>query len=191
MDDSPALPRLQRSLRRLQWLVAGLALLVATLAATTLWLLLQRQAPLHIDELTTRRLQVLDDRGIVRVEISQAAMNDGRRSRSAGLLIFDHTGAERGGFTTYDDGGVGIALDAPVGRGEAPLRDRIGLTVDADGSSQVLLTDNQTRGVTRLRANGEGGGGVDLFQWDMDEGILHTRTLTHDGEESSQAPFGQ
>lgn len=189
MDDTPTLPHLQRSLQRLQRVVAGLAVLVATLAATTLWLLLQRQSPLHIDELTTRRLQVLDDRGIVRVEISQSAMNDGRRSRPAGLLIFDRTGAERGGFTTYDDGGVGIALDAPVGRGEAPLRDRIGLTVDADGSSQVLLTDNQTRGVVRLRANGEGGGGLDLFKWDMDKHILHTRTFAHDGEEHSQAPF--
>ncbi|AWH18191.1 hypothetical protein C1922_13225 [Stenotrophomonas sp. ZAC14D2_NAIMI4_7] len=191
MDDSPTLPQLHRALRRLHWLVASLALLLVPMAATIAWLVMQGHTPMHIDELTTRRLQVLDDRGTVRVEISQDDMDDGRRSRSAGLLIFDATGAERGGIATFDDGAASLALDAPIGRGEAPVRDRIGLMVDAEGASQILLTDNQTRGVVRLRANGEGGGGVDLFKWDMGKGMLHTRTLTHDGEESSHAPFGK
>ena len=190
MDDTPTLPQLQQSLRRLRGMVAGLAVLVAALAAATIWLALQRHAPLHVDALTTHRLQVLDDRGVVRVEITQDGPADGRRSRAAGLTVFDRTGAERGGFVTYDDGGVGIALDAPEGTGD-PMRDRVGMMVDADGSSAVLLRDNLTRGVVRLRAQADGGGGVDLFKWDMDRHILHTRTLGHDGEERSQAPFGQ
>ena len=191
MDDTPTLPQLQRSLRRMHWMIVGLFVLVAALAAATTWLALQRHAPLHVDALTTRRLQVLDDRGVVRVEITQDGSEDGRRSRAAGLLIFDRTGAERGGISTFDDGSASLALDAPVGRGEARVRDRAGLRVDADGSSQLLLTDNLTRGVVRLRAQGEGGGGVDLFKWDMERHILQTRTLSHDGEELSQAPFGQ
>lgn len=191
MDATPSLPQLQRSLDRLRWMVVGLAVLVAALAAATSWLALQRHAPMHVDALTTHRLQVLDDRGVVRVEITQDGAADGRRSRAAGLTVFDRTGAERGGFTTYDDGGVGIALDAPLGKGEDHLRDRLGLTVNAEGSSQLLLSDNLTRGVVRLRAEGDGGGGLDTFEWDMQGNVLQTRTITFDGDQRTRQPIGE
>ncbi|MFG6086337.1 hypothetical protein ACEU0C_003782 [Stenotrophomonas indicatrix] len=189
MDDTPTLPRLQQSLRRLQYLVAALATLLLVLAGMTGWLLLQRNAPLHADSISTQRLQVLDDRGVVRVQIGQDANDGDRRSRSAGLLIFDRSGVERGGLSTFEDGSTALALDAPLGMGDARWRDRAGLRVDADGSAQLLLTDNLTRGVVRLHSKGSGGGGMDTFRWDMSNGTLHTRTLTYDGDERSQRAF--
>lgn len=191
MDDTPSLPQLQQSLRRLHWLVAGLSVLLLGLAAVTAWLLSQRDAPLHVNRLSTRQLQVLDEHGVVRVEIGQDSAEDGRRSRAAGILIFDASGAERGGLSTFEDDSVALALDAPKGQGEDRWRDRAGLRVDADGSAQLLLTDNLTRGAVRLHSKGTGGGGLDTFKWDMSSGTLHTRTLTFDGDERSQRPFEQ
>ncbi len=83
MDEAPSLPQLQQSLRRLHWLVAGLSMLLLGLAAVTAWLLSQRDAPLHVDHLSTRQLQVLDEHGVVRVEIGQDSAEDGRRAPRA------------------------------------------------------------------------------------------------------------
>lgn len=191
MEDAFCPAPLRQSLRRLQWSVAVLAALVLLLAIATAWLAVHRPHPLDIDAISTRQLQVLDDKGIVRVQIGQDGTDTGRYSRSAGLLIFDATGAERGGIGTFDDGSAAIALDAPSGIGEEAFRDRAGMRVEPDGSSQILLTDNLTRGVVRLRAHGDGGGGLDTFKWDMQGKVMHTRSTTFDGDERTQQPIGE
>src|SRR5262245_24218552 len=112
-----------------------------------------RQAPQGTETRRARRLEIVDDRGVVRVAIGQDPKDTQRRSRACGLTVHDATGAERGGFSTMDDLSVVLGMDAPHGVG-APMRDRIGLQVDADSSASVGLIDNAqatlARAVLRL-----------------------------------------
>ena len=177
---------LERSVRRTRLAVVALAL---ALAAATGAQFLQRPAKIS-DEVRTRRLSVVDDAGRVRVEIAQDPVNTDRRSRSAGLRVFDKTGHERGGFSTFDDGSVVFAMDAPHGVGD-PMPDRIGLMVYPDGSTHLNMLDNWTRAVARLYTDADGGGGVQVLKWDMDAKQMHFRTLTYDGDVREAKPFGE
>lgn len=140
------------------------------------------------DEVRTRRLVIVDDRGQARIVLAQDPPTTQRMSRAAGLTLVDQEGNERGGFSTMEDGSVVLAMDAPVGVG-APMRDRIGLKVHPDGSAHVMLIDNQTRAVAKLESDGSGGG-VQVFKWDMDAQNIHIRTLTYDGDVRDTVPFG-
>ena len=115
---------LERSVRRTRIAVAALGLALATVLGAQVF----RRPPRISEEVLTRRFALIDDTGRVRVEIAQDPMNTDRRSRSAGLRVFDKTGHERGGFWTFDDGSVVFAMDAPHGVGD-PMPDRIGLMV--------------------------------------------------------------
>ncbi len=143
-----------------------------------------------LDEVRTRRLVVVDDEGRVRVQIAQDFQDTDRRARSAGLLIFDNTGYERGGFSTFDDGSVVLAMDAPRGVGD-PMPDRIGLRVYPDGGTHINLLDNETRAVARLYTEADGSGGVQVLKWDMSAKLIHSRTLTYDGDERETKPMGE
>src|SRR5262245_56800393 len=114
---------LQRRLRRTKGALAALAL--AGAAAITFGVAAPDKTP---DEIRTRRLVVVDDQGLPRVIIGQDPLDTQRRSRGAGITIFDKLGSERGGMVTMDDGSVVIALDAPRGVGAA-MPDRLGLVV--------------------------------------------------------------
>src|SRR2546422_22823 len=153
--------------------------LIATVLASVMSLVVltgfvYRQQPSI--ELRTKRLVVVDDSARVRVILGQDAANTQRRSRAAGLTIFDRTGAERGGLSTMDDGSVVFGMDAPEGVG-SPMRDRIGLLVGPDGASYVMLLDNSTRAVAKLQSDGQGGGGVQVFSWDMRRHLVRIRTV--------------
>ncbi len=175
-DASHPIASLQRSLRRTQFaLAATMLVLLASLA----WQVFRR--PVVFDEVRTHRLVMLDEHGVKRVEIGQDATS-WRRSRSAGVRIFDGTGQERGGMSTFDDGSVTMSLDAPHGVGEQPS-DRLGLRVEKDGSAALLLTGNDTGGVVRLVSDGNGGGGVQLIRGDTKSRQIHLRTLDFDGEQ--------
>ncbi|EIL96678.1 hypothetical protein RHOFW104T7_04925 [Rhodanobacter thiooxydans] len=178
--------QLGRSLRKLQIVTGALSVAVVMLAATAA---LQRYRSLDTNELRTHRIVVLDANGTKRIEIGQDAPNADRRARSAGIWMFDDTGHERGGMSTFADGSATMALDAPAGVGSQSVRDRLGLRVDADGSAQLLLTDNQTRGIVRLLSDGNGGGGVQTFKWDMAGKQIHVRTTTFDGDERTLIPI--
>jgi hypothetical protein len=177
--------RLERALRRTR-LAAGAA---GVGLAALMGIVIARQPAGIPDEVRTRRLVVVDDAGRPRVEISQDPKTTQRRSRSAGLRVLDSTGKERGGFGTFDDQSVVLAMDAPRGVGN-PMPDRIGLRVDADGSSHVMLLDNQTRAVAMLVSDGKGGGGVQVYKWDMDAKQIHIRTVTYDGDQRETTPMG-
>ena len=180
------LTSLERSLRRTRFAVAAFALaLVAVMVAQVF-----RRPPKISDEVLTRRLALIDDTGLVRVEIAQDPMNTDRRARSAGLRVFDKTGHERGGFATFDDGSVVFAMDAPHGVGD-PMPDRIGLRVYPDGSTHLNMLDNWTRAVARLYTEADGRGGIQVLKWDMDARQIHSRTLTYDGDVREAKPFGE
>jgi hypothetical protein len=180
------LARVEQSLARTRVAAASLGAALAFIVVTGFT---QLGTPIS-EEVRTRSLVVVDDKGVVRVKIGQDPINTQRRSRSAGITIHDSTGAERGGMSTFDDLSVVFAMDAPRGVGH-PMRDRLGLRVDPNGSAHVMLLDNQTRAVAKLHSDGNGGGGVQVFKWDMDAKQVHVKTFTYDGERRQVNPFGQ
>ena len=93
-------------------------------------------------------------------------------------------------MSTFDDLSVVMALDAPRGVGH-PMPDRLGLRVDPNGAAHVMLLDNQTRAVAKLQSDGNGGGGVQVFKWDMAARQVHVKTFTYDGERRHANPLGQ
>lgn len=182
LDATHPIASLQRSLRRTQLaLVATILALLASLA----WQAFRH--PAVFDEVRAHRLVMLDDHGVKRVEIGQDA-TPWRRSHSAGVRIFDGTGHERGGMSTFDDGSATMSLDAPYGVGEQPS-DRLGLRVEKDGEAALLLTGNDTGGVVRLLSDGNGGGGVQLIRGDTKSRQIHLRTLDFDGEQRETIPM--
>ena len=98
-----------------------------------------------------------------------------------GVRRIDELGNERGGFGTFDDLSVVLALDAPLGVGAA-MRDRIALVVTADGSATVRLNDNKTAVPVRLATDAEGGGGLEFIGYDLDARKATIRRLSFDGE---------
>ena len=174
---------LERSLRRTRTvaLLAPLAVLVVigSLAA----------APPGIqDQVRTRQLAVVDDAGRVRVLLAQDPRDTQRRSRGAGLTLFDSTGTERGGFTTLDDGTVLIGMDAPRGVG-SPMGDRLALAVGPDGAADVMLLDNETKAVAKLHSAGDGSGGVQVFRWDLKAKKVQVRTVVYGGDQLTTVPL--
>ena len=177
--------RLERSVRRARIVACGVGFALVTLAAARC----SNRAPAVLDIVQARKIVLVDDEGRPRVELAQDPKDTDRRARSAGLRVFDGTGHERGGFATFDDGSVVFAMDAPYGVGD-PMPDRIGLLVDSDGASHVMLLDNQTRAVAKLASDGQGGGGVQVFRWDMEAKQIQVRTVTYDGDQHETMPFG-
>lgn len=166
-DQSAAdrIARLERKLRRTQGAFAGC---VAVAAVAMLFGFDDAKSDvLDVGTLRAHCVEVVDDQDVVRISLGQDAEDTQRRSRAASVLLFDRHGDERGGFGTFDDDSVVFAMDAPRGVG-ASMRDRLGLSVNAKGGSQILLIDNRTRGVVGMYSDGEGGGGVHLMKWDMD-----------------------
>lgn len=180
------LAALERSVRRTRLVAGGLAFTLVVLAMVAF-----RQPGKVSAEVRTRRLVVIDDSGRARVIIGQDPITTQRQSRSVALLLFDRAGAERGGFGVTDEGAVGIGLDAPVGVGSSPTRDRVGLLVGPDGTAQLTIHDNNAHAVAGLQANSPSGSGVQVFKWDTSRKRLFTRTLTYDGDVRDSTPMSQ
>jgi hypothetical protein len=183
MEDRIA--RLERSLRGTRFAAGAVGLALFALAGVQC----ASGTPTVLDEVRARRIVLVDDEGRMRVEIAQDPADTQRRARSAGLRVFDNTGHERGGFATFDDGSVVFAMDAPHGVGD-PMPDRLGLMVSPDGSAGLMLLDNQTRAVAKIVSDGSGGGGVQVFKWDMEAKQIHIRTVTYDGDQRETKPMG-
>lgn len=169
---------LERRLRRTQ---ATLLVVLFVAGCAGMAALAPRRAEPTTPEVRTKRLVVVDDKDVARVVIGQDPEDGPRRSRAVGMTVHDKTGAERGGFATMDDGSVVLAMDAPTGVG-SPMRDRLGMVVWPDGSSYLMLIDNQTRGVVKLVSDGKGEGGPQVFKWDDAAEEVRIKTLTFDGE---------
>ncbi|MGN0859271.1 MAG: hypothetical protein ACI4NW_08885 [Stenotrophomonas sp.] len=169
-----------------------LTAVVVMLALILIFQANRASGPLHAAHLITERLELRDDDAVTRLPIEQDPPGTGRQSRVTGIILYDRHGHERGGLVTYDDDREALALDAGVGAGyDDSLRDRLGLSVSADGAASVLLTDNLTRGVVRLHSDGDGGGGVQTMKWDMEARRIHLRTSTYDGDVLSEQAFGE
>jgi hypothetical protein len=147
------------------------------------------QAPQSAETVRSRRLEIVDDKGVVRVVIGQDPKDTQRRARSCGITVHDSTGAERGGLATFDDMSVVFAMDAPAGVGHA-MRDRIGLHVAPDGSASVGLIDNQTQIPVRLQSDAGGGGGLEFIGYDDEHKKATIRRLAFAGETKQEVPLG-
>ena len=175
--------KLRRSVARMRAALLALAVGAAGLGALGL-----ARDPVQ-EEVRAKRFVLVDDAGVVRAMLHQDPKDSQRRSRSAGLVICDKHGNERGGFSTMDDDSVVLAMDAPRGVG-APMPDRIGLVVYPDGSSYIMIIDNKTRGVARMDSDAEGNGGLKVFKWDMENKKVHVKTFTYDAEKTETVPTG-
>ena len=184
MDPLQKIDRLERQMYRMRLAFLSLILIAGAVIITSM----QPQAEV-LEEVRTKRVVVVDDEGVARVVIGQDPKDTQRRSRSAGITIHDKTGSERGGLGTFEDGSVVMALDAPSGVGN-PMRDRIGMGVWPDGSSHLILLDNQTKGVVKLYSDGTEKGGVQVFAWDDSARVVSTKTITFAGEEVEQEKYG-
>ena len=147
------------------------------------------QAPQSGETIRARRLEIVDDQGVVRVVIGQDPKDTQRRARACGLTVHDTTGAERGGFSTFDDMSVVFAMDAPTGVGHK-MRDRIGLQVAPDGSASVGLIDNNTHIPVRLKSDAGGGGGLEFIGYDAEHKRAMIRRLAFAGETKEEVPLG-
>ncbi|MEN4902847.1 hypothetical protein [Luteimonas sp. TWI662] len=95
----------------------GAVCLLLAIACIALWL---RSSTTELpDRLRLRELVVVDPAGVERVRVSgdlPDAVIDGKRvdrgSAAAGVMLYDRSGQERGGYVTWDDGdNVGLTLD--------------------------------------------------------------------------------
>lgn len=146
-------------------------------------------APQGAEIVRARRLEIVDDKGVVRVVIGQDPKDTQRRARACGMTVHDTTGAERGGFSTFDDMSVVFAMDAPTGVGHK-MRDRIGLQVAPDGSASMGLIDNNTSIPVRLKSDAGGGGGLEFLGYDLENRKVTIRRLAFVGETREERPLG-
>lgn len=136
--------------------VIALGLICALSIAACLALLLRpATAPTMPDTLRVNELVVLDPAGTARVRLSgdlPDAVIEGRRvdrgSPAAGLMLYDRTGQERGGYVTFDQGdNVALTLDGR--RGQNAL-----FVAGPDGSTSLQLWHG--RQALDLRADSNG-----------------------------------
>jgi hypothetical protein len=153
LPSSPPSPAtLARRQHRLAWAVAALAVVVV--AQGVALVLLARDVPDR--RLVLEELAIVDPRGVVRARIGgdlPDAVIDGHRidrgQRVAGVMLYDDTGQERGGYVTFSpSGNVALTLDTRSGQAAlfaadpvagAALRlwhadDAVELRADPDGS---------------------------------------------------------
>ncbi len=147
---------LERRQRRLAWGLLALGLVVVAQGLGLLLLARGERAAAAGDALTLQSLSIVDPGGVVRVRIGgdlPDAVIDGRRidrgQRVAGVMLYDDTGQERGGYVTFAPSG-NVALTLDTRRHQAALfaadpeagaalqlwhgEDRIELRADPDGS---------------------------------------------------------
>lgn len=134
-----------------------------------------------VDALRVHRLIVVDEHGVERVIIGAPVPDpiiDGetyaRRSPASGILLFDRDGQERGGFNTFEDGSVALAIDHQKGGHEA-----VGIYVFPDGRTGLLIFDREGRGRAQLSVSRDESSSLALYDVNKTLRIM----LQTDGQE--------
>lgn len=135
-------------------------------------------------EIVASKITIVDENGIRRLLLGSDNLK-GRISKASGLLIFDETGAERGGTGTMTDGSATIALDAPVGVG-SPMRDRLGLKVYKNGAAMISIINNQTGITVRLISDEDGKGGIEFIDYDLGARKAIIKRIDFNGETKTE-----
>ena len=102
---------LEERVRRLERTNRLLLLVVGAVMLPALWAATGGSQP---DEVTTRRVRIVDDEGRVRMDLRHD-------DEETGLFILDEDGDTRLGAAQFAHGGGGYALHGPGGRGAAVL----------------------------------------------------------------------
>ena len=140
------------------------------------------------DLVRTRRVEVVDSEGRLRLVLGEEAGAE-RQVAIAGVFLIDEAGDERGGFGTTNENSALLALDAPPGVG-APMRDRLGLIVNSDGSAEVRLISNDTLVPVRLISPAKDAGGIEFLRHLPAEKIVRVKKLGFDGESTYDLKLG-
>ena len=85
--------------------------------------------------------------------------------------------------------GFPVALDAPAGVG-ASMPDRLGLMVSSTGAAAIQLNNNDTGVPVRLVTDAEGGGGVELIEFDRAEKKARIRRITYGDDSRREVSIG-
>ncbi|MCD9031989.1 hypothetical protein LDO32_09675 [Luteimonas sp. Y-2-2-4F] len=144
--------RLERTQRRLAGWLALASLMLAAAIAALAWLAAR---PSGGGSLQVSELVVTDPQGVARVRIGgdlPDAIIEGRRvprgSKAAGVMLYDRSGQERGGYVTWDEGdNIGLTLDGRGGQNAL-------FVAGPDGSAALQLWHGD--GLIELRADGDG-----------------------------------
>jgi hypothetical protein len=149
---------LEQQIRTLRRRTAGLAVaLILTVGFVGLsYSVRDAQAQSIPQELTLRRVTIVDENGVQRVVIAAPAPDpivqgkrEKRQGEIAGILIYDKDGNERGGYATVNDPSNGALL-----------------TLDATDAQVFTLYANAANGAT-LSLNSQKGDGVTLTTWNQ------------------------
>lgn len=148
--------RLDALERRHRRTVIALGMICLLSIATCFLLLLRPAASTMIpDTLRVTELVVIDPSGTERVRLSgdmPDAVIEGRRidrgSAAAGVMLYDRTGQERGGYVTWDEGdNIGLTLDGRQGQNAL-------FVAGPDGSTSLQIWHGQQALDLRADANG-------------------------------------
>jgi hypothetical protein len=149
---------LEQQMRTLRRRVTGLAVaLILTLGYVGLSSSVRdAEAQSTPQELTLRRLTIVDEKGVQRVVIAAPAPDpivqgkrEKRQGEIAGILIYDKDGNERAGYATANDPSNGAML-----------------TLDATDAQVFTVYANAANGAT-LSLNSQKGDGVTLTTWNQ------------------------
>jgi hypothetical protein len=111
--------------------------------------------------LTVSEIDIVDAHGVIRARLGgdlPDSVRNGKRvprgQKASGLLLYDDTGQERGGYVTFTPGRqVALTLDARDRPGQVAI-----LAADSDGSSALTLSNGGD--LVELRTDGELGPSV-------------------------------
>jgi len=151
--------RLAASERRLHLLIVlNIAVLVAIASATCRTTAANDTKP-HV--LTVAEVDIVDAHGVIRArlgaDLPDAVLNGKRvprQQKPSGLLLYDDTGQERGGYVTFTPGRqVALTLDARDRPGQVAI-----LVADPDGTSALTLSNGND--LVELRTDEELGPSV-------------------------------
>jgi len=166
MRDDSYFETLEQRTRRLErWLRISIGgwLAVAVLGVCAFTIRSSSQQPTTPASLKVSELVVVDPKGVERVRIGgdlpDATINGKRIPRgekAAGVLLYDTTGQERGGYVTWESGNVGLTLDTRKGQvalfaagleGSALNmwhgKDAVEIRSDEDGSRVTAIQDGR------------------------------------------------
>lgn len=168
--------------RQNRLLLRGMIAALAAIIGVTLWQAAPAQSETGAQDAATlrvRMLEIVDGQGVVRVRVGSdlpEAIIDGKSvsrggEQVAGVMLYDGTGQERGGYVTFEpSGNIGLTLDtrkqqvalfAAGPENGATLRlwdgaDAIELRADADGSRLTSVVDGavalQLPGIAKIGA---------------------------------------
>ncbi len=137
------LRQVERANQRLRYIGAANAILLVLLAGSVLTGFVGRSggpSGIVADSVRVRELVVVDGSGVVRTRIATSlpdAIIGGRRVRrgdaAAGVMLYDRTGQERGGYVTFDTSGT-VALTLDTRKGQVAI-----FAADPDGGAAARL----------------------------------------------------